>query len=127
PATGRPFFDAHALRLARPDDQLGAPLLMAVPTRIVHRLDAWSLLIPPPEAWPKPPPEGQFGRAKPLTKRDATGFPESYHYPSNAHLWPDVFQRAVDADQVLSNTELLVNHCCLLAVFGAGLQKRCHL
>merc|ERR1719253_1297297 len=35
------------MRLLHPDDELGASLLLAVPTVVVHRVDAWSPLLPP--------------------------------------------------------------------------------
>jgi len=41
------FFQQHSMRLLHPDDELGAPLLLCVPTVVVHRVDAWSPLLPP--------------------------------------------------------------------------------
>jgi len=34
------------MRIEQPDDELGGPLLLTIPTTIVHRIDAWSPLAP---------------------------------------------------------------------------------
>ena len=53
----RPAFASSAMRLQRPDDELGAMLLLALPSVCVHRIDAWSPLAPPaPPLPPLPPP-----------------------------------------------------------------------
>ncbi|CAM9709886.1 unnamed protein product [Scytosiphon promiscuus] len=42
------FFQSHAMRLQHPDDELGANLLLVLPQTVVHRIDAWSPMMPPP-------------------------------------------------------------------------------
>lgn len=41
------FFQSFPMRIQHPDDELGGMLLLTVPNTVVHRLDAWSPLIPP--------------------------------------------------------------------------------
>ena len=43
--TGR--VPARAMRLEKPDDELGSMLFLSLPSLVVHRLDAWSPLVPP--------------------------------------------------------------------------------
>ena len=38
------FFQQCAMRLTSPNDELGATLMMALPTQVVHRIDRWSPL-----------------------------------------------------------------------------------
>ncbi|EGB11729.1 hypothetical protein AURANDRAFT_12951, partial [Aureococcus anophagefferens] len=40
-------FQQCAMRLDKPDDELGGWLFLALPSVVVHRLDAWSPLVPP--------------------------------------------------------------------------------
>ncbi|CAN0450442.1 unnamed protein product, partial [Scytosiphon promiscuus] len=40
------FFQSHAMRLQHPDDELGANLLLVLPQTVVHRIDAWSPMMP---------------------------------------------------------------------------------
>lgn len=40
------YFQTYPMRLQHPDDDLGAMLLMTLPSVVVHRLDAWSPLLP---------------------------------------------------------------------------------
>eukprot|EP00931_Biecheleriopsis_adriatica_P045894 TRINITY_DN26302_c0_g1_i1.p1 TRINITY_DN26302_c0_g1~~TRINITY_DN26302_c0_g1_i1.p1 ORF type:complete len:621 (-),score=81.84 TRINITY_DN26302_c0_g1_i1:72-1934(-) len=52
-------FEATQMRLVQPDDELGASLLLSMPSVVVHRIDAWSPLAPPrpaADAGPKSPP-----------------------------------------------------------------------
>jgi hypothetical protein len=50
------YFQTQFMRLQSPDDQLGAPILLALPSRVIHRLDAWSPLVPSPtRPWQDPP------------------------------------------------------------------------
>ena len=44
-------FQSCFLRLQHPDDELGAPLLLTLPSTVVHRVDRWSPL------WPFEPPK----------------------------------------------------------------------
>jgi len=39
-------FQTSAMRLEKPDDELGAPLLLTLPFTVVHRIDGWSPLSP---------------------------------------------------------------------------------
>lgn len=67
------------MRLQHPDDELGAMLLMNVPSFVVHRLDSWSPLCPP------------------QPREDRT------YRPSEKYAFPDVQQR--DADVESGNRE----------------------
>jgi len=40
------YFQQCAMRLSSPNDELGAVLMMALPTQVIHRLDRWSPLVP---------------------------------------------------------------------------------
>ncbi|CAN0248728.1 unnamed protein product, partial [Scytosiphon promiscuus] len=42
------FFQSHSMRLQHPDDELGGNLLLVLPQTVVHRIDAWSPMMPPP-------------------------------------------------------------------------------
>ncbi|CAN0196479.1 unnamed protein product, partial [Ectocarpus sp. 13 AM-2016] len=46
------FFQSHSMRLQHPDDELGGNLLLVLPqastATVVHRIDAWSPMMPPP-------------------------------------------------------------------------------
>ncbi|CAN0068669.1 unnamed protein product, partial [Sphacelaria rigidula] len=42
------FFQCHNMRLQHPDDELGGNLLLVLPQTVVHRIDAWSPMMPPP-------------------------------------------------------------------------------
>lgn len=46
------YFQQCLMRLSHPNDELGAPLMMALPTLVVHRIDMWSPLAPPIEIDP---------------------------------------------------------------------------
>ena len=39
-------FQSYPMRLQHPDDDLGGMILMALPSVVVHRIDAWSPLLP---------------------------------------------------------------------------------
>lgn len=87
-ATGRKaLFQQCAMRLDKPDDELGGYLFLALPSVVVHRLDAWSPLAPP--AWwldayyDRAPDRGGGG--------DGSGAFSEYAFPRPA-------QRASDAD-----------------------------
>lgn len=41
------YFQQCAMRLDKPDDELGGYLFLALPSTVVHRLDEWSPLMPP--------------------------------------------------------------------------------
>ncbi|OQS05211.1 inward rectifier K channel (IRK-C) family protein [Thraustotheca clavata] len=63
------------MRLQHPDDDLNAWLILALPSIIVHRIDAWSPLLPPE-----------------MRSRD----PE--HNPANDYRFPEPIQRAADEE-----------------------------
>ncbi|CAM9948769.1 unnamed protein product, partial [Laminaria digitata] len=42
------FFQCHSMRLQHPDDELGGNMLLVIPQMVVHRIDAWSPMMPPP-------------------------------------------------------------------------------
>ncbi|CAM9642783.1 unnamed protein product [Ascophyllum nodosum] len=42
------YFQCHNMRLQHPDDELGGNLLLVLPQTVVHRIDAWSPMMPPP-------------------------------------------------------------------------------
>lgn len=52
PKTGALSFQQRTLRLLHPDDELGGMLLPAVPSLVVHEIDAWSALCERPEESP---------------------------------------------------------------------------
>ena len=69
-----------AMRIDQPDDERGATLFLELPTAVVHRLDAWSPLVPPHRAGAAP--------------RDGS----APHDPRAQYRFPDVLQRATDAE-----------------------------
>ena len=72
------YFQSYPMRLQHPDDDLGAMLLMALPSVVVHRLDQWSPLLP----------------------RTLERMPScvQHHEPSIEYLFPEPLQRAADAE-----------------------------
>mmetsp|Transcript_16407 Transcript_16407/g.42994 ORF Transcript_16407/g.42994 Transcript_16407/m.42994 type:complete len:464 (+) Transcript_16407:123-1514(+) len=75
------FFRPYPMRLQHPDDELGAMLLLTVPNVVVHRLDAWSPLVPTTLLEHC----NQIGKVK---EDDA----------SSAYRFPDVQQRQCDVE-----------------------------
>jgi len=67
------YFQCCAMRLEHPDDELGGSLLLTLPQRVVHRIDAWSPLCPYLTT-----PEG--------------------HHPEGSYLFPEPLQRQTDRD-----------------------------
>jgi potassium inwardly-rectifying channel subfamily J len=65
------------MRLTRPDDQMNSLLFLALPTLVVHRIDAWSPLHPSPEreafSVPSDPMSGYSFPDLPLRQGDAEG------------------------------------------------------
>jgi hypothetical protein len=41
------YFQSYPMRIQHPDDDLGGMLLLALPSVVVHRMDAWSPLLRP--------------------------------------------------------------------------------
>lgn len=72
------FFRPYPMRLQHPDDELGAMLLLTVPNIVVHRLDAWSPLVPTTLL-------DHVSQVTNVKEDDA----------SSAYRFPDVQQRAV--------------------------------
>lgn len=68
----------HYMRLQIPDDELGAMLFLGIPNVVVHRLDAWSPLVP----------------ASRLSK-------DGKHDGKDRYRFPEVLQRAEDVDSGL--------------------------
>ena len=74
-------FQTFTMRLQQPDDELGGMLLLAMPQQIVHRVDSWSPLMPPPPAGSQ--------RSGPDNPR--------WHL-STRYTYPGVLQRQVDVE-----------------------------
>lgn len=72
------YFQSYPMRLQHPDDELGGMLLMALPSVVVHRLDAWSPLFP----------------------KSIAHIPvcSQHHDPSREYLFPEPLQRAADIE-----------------------------
>jgi hypothetical protein len=68
------LFQHRPLRINQPDDQLGGMLLLMLPTLVTHQVDPWSPLMPP-------------------------GCMATNSKSMNSYAFPDVFQRANDAEQ----------------------------
>jgi hypothetical protein len=73
------YFQSHSMRLQHPDDEIGGMLLLSLPSVVVHRIDAWSPLLPPARQ-----------------ASDQNHGPE--HDPSSIYRWPDVLQREADVE-----------------------------
>lgn len=85
------YFQSYPMRIQHPDDDKGALLLLALPSVVVHRLDAWSPLVRP--------------------KRDICGL---HHNPAVNYLFPEPLARASDAECGDRDGTVLVqrNHIC---------------
>ena len=80
-------FQQCAMRLDKPDDELGGWLFLALPSVVAHRLDAWSPLVPP-----APRVEARGGGTS-----DAGG-EAGGDDPMATYAFPRPLQRASDAD-----------------------------
>mmetsp|Transcript_76822 Transcript_76822/g.223033 ORF Transcript_76822/g.223033 Transcript_76822/m.223033 type:complete len:978 (-) Transcript_76822:103-3036(-) len=80
-------YQIFPMRLQHPDDQQGASLLMALPSKVVHRIDAWSPLSP-------------TSALKELPGNAHADLAAAF----NTHAWPEVPQRQVDADGGIQQT-----------------------
>eukprot|EP00047_Mylnosiga_fluctuans_P018144 m.67467 g.67467 ORF g.67467 m.67467 type:complete len:443 (+) comp7453_c0_seq2:36-1364(+) len=67
------YFQSHYMKLNHPNDDLGGMIILNVPCMVVHRVDAWSPLLPP-QTGPRPRGQGV----------------------SNSFRFPEVLQRAYD-------------------------------
>ena len=97
-----------AMRLNKPDDELGAVLMLALPAAVVHRIDAWSPLRPPPP----PPSDTDAGAGAGAERRSDTDAaagacskPSPFD-PSVAYRFPAVLQRADDYESGNRETSL---------------------
>lgn len=70
------YFQSHPMRIQHPDDDLGGMMLLALPSVVVHRMDAWSPLCRPKSA-------------------AACGL---HHNPSKSYMFPEPISRQADAD-----------------------------
>jgi len=81
------YFQSHTMRIEHPDDELGATLVLALPQGVVHRIDAWSPLRPRPN------------ELEALAVQESCGDQEQKkHNSTTNYQYPDVMQRASDAD-----------------------------
>lgn len=71
------YFQSHPMRIQHPDDDLGGMLLLALPSVVVHRMDAWSPL------------------RRPKSTSSLCGV---HHNPARSYLFPDIIARQGDAD-----------------------------
>ncbi|CAI5726105.1 unnamed protein product [Peronospora destructor] len=71
----RYYFQSYPMRIQHPDDDLGGMLLLALPSVVVHRMDAWSPLLRPKSA-------------------ETCGL---HHNPARGYLFPEPLCRAADA------------------------------
>jgi hypothetical protein len=83
-------FQQCVMRLSQPNDELGGMLLLSLPNAVVHRIDAWSPLLPSPISSSRKP-------SSPLSPRRREE--EELLLPSGSRLaYPAPPLRAVDAD-----------------------------
>ncbi|CAH0480738.1 unnamed protein product [Peronospora belbahrii] len=102
----RYYFQSYPMRIQHPDDDLGGMLLLALPSVVVHRMDAWSPLLRP-------------------TSADACAL---HHNPARGYLFPEPLCRAADAQsgdrdgtvQVKPTTTLTHNACRCTASNGVA-------
>lgn len=89
-------FQPCAMRLEKPDDELGSMLFLSLPSLVVHRLDAWSPLVPP-DWWVDAYYRWKRGDAPRKTSvvDDARSFAEFSEY---AYRHPAPLRRASDAE-----------------------------
>ncbi|GMF56906.1 unnamed protein product [Phytophthora fragariaefolia] len=69
------YFQSYPMRIQHPDDDLGGMLLLALPSVVVHRMDAWSPLLRPKSA-------------------ETCGL---HHNPARGYLFPEPLLREADA------------------------------
>jgi hypothetical protein len=107
-----PTFSSRTMRLQRPDDELGGMLLLAVPSVVVHRIDNWSPLMPPPplredeeeadededEDDDEADEESGVGVVTGNTIKKRTTRRQRVHDASTEYKFPDIAQRESDLD-----------------------------
>jgi len=72
------YLQQQVMRLQAPDDELGGMLFLGLPSIVVHRIDAWSPLLPHSLR-----PQGAHRPS---------------HNPRCAYFFPEILQRATDVD-----------------------------
>ena len=89
-------FQPCAMRFEKPDDELGSMLFLSLPSLVVHRLDAWSPLVPP-DWWVEAYYRRKRGDAPRKTSvvDDANSFADFAEY---AYRYPAPLRRASDAE-----------------------------
>ena len=89
-------FQPCAMRLEKPDDELGSMLFLSLPSLVMHRLDAWSPLVPP-DWWVEAYYRRKRGDAPRKTSvvDDANSFADFAEY---AYRYPAPLRRASDAE-----------------------------
>ena len=89
-------FQPCAMRLEKPDDELGSMLFLSLPSLVVHRLDAWSPLVPP-DWWVEAYYRRKRGDAPRKTSvvDEANSFADFAEY---AYRYPAPLRRASDAE-----------------------------
>ncbi|KAL3660986.1 hypothetical protein V7S43_014001 [Phytophthora oleae] len=81
------YFQSYPMRIQHPDDDLGGMLLLALPSVVVHRMDAWSPLLRPKSA-------------------ETCGM---HHNPARGYLFPEPLCREADAQSGDRDSSVLVN------------------
>ena len=94
-------FQTRAMRLTHPDDTRGAMLFLPVPSAIMHAIDEWSPLYPPPLARHRRRREALLDRSRPAVR-------ELLRYPHlTGYSFPGLLQRAADLETVHAVRELV--------------------
>ncbi|KAF1794162.1 hypothetical protein JG687_00000734 [Phytophthora cactorum] len=81
------YFQSYPMRIQHPDDDLGGMLLLALPSVVVHRMDAWSPLLRPKSA-------------------ETCGM---HHNPARGYLFPEPLCREADAQSGDRDASVQVN------------------
>ena len=76
------------MRINQPSDELGGMLLLMLPSRVIHHIDAWSPLLPEHLRYPIHPSSATSAA------QQAAGFS-----PMNSYRYPQIRLRAMDAMQ----------------------------
>lgn len=93
-------FQTRAMRLTHPDDTRGGMLFLPVPSAIMHAIDEWSPLYPPPLARHRRRREGQLDPSKAATQ-------QLWRWPHvTGYQFPGLVQRAADLETMAAVREL---------------------
>jgi potassium inwardly-rectifying channel subfamily J len=92
------YFQTRPMRLCEPDDEMGACLLLATPSLVVHRIDAWSPLCPPElqrRGRPSSQAAGKLPSAKLPSARRGDAGPTAFcrRDPSRTYMFPEPVRR----------------------------------